>query len=237
MKKKTIVWLITGVLSAGIIGGGGYTLMNNYLGNNVEIESVIPANSANGSNSEPTANAAGEGVSPELLNGDWGITDASKVYFSVTTSKETVNFVNNAVSGQWQLDVNDLAQSTATGTIDMNAVDSSNAQRDEHIKSADYFDIAQYPNATFQASSFEGLPTNWTEGATYEFTMTGTLNVRGIDKEVAFASTAMYQDGQLLLSGSTTVTFDDFGLENPHSVVLTTENDIEVRLELVLSKS
>ncbi|WP_018752424.1 YceI family protein [Paenibacillus sanguinis] len=237
MKKKTITWLITGVLSAGIIGGGAYALMNNYLGNNVEIESIIPANNPSGNNSEQTASASGAAISQDLVNGNWEITDDSKVYFSVTTSKETVNFVNNVVSGQWQLDVNDLAQSTATGTIDMNTVDSSNAQRDEHIKSADYFDVAQFPNAIFKTSSFEGLPTDWTEGATYDFTMTGTLNVRGIDKEVTFAGTVMYKDEQLLLSGSTMVTFDDFGLENPHSVVLSTENDIQVRLELALSKS
>ncbi|WP_059053390.1 YceI family protein [Paenibacillus senegalimassiliensis] len=237
MKKKTMTWIITGVVLAGVIGGGGYALMNNYLGNNVEIETVIPANNASGNPKQTASAAAGEVVSQDLVNGNWSITDASKVYFSVTTSKETVNFVNNIVSGQWQLDVNDLAQSTAIGTIDMNAVDSSNAQRDEHIKSADYFDVAQYPNATFEGASFEGLPTDWTEGTAYYFTMTGTLNVRGIDKEVTFAGTAMYQGEELLLSSSTMVTFDDFGLENPHSVVLSAENDIQVRLELVLSKS
>jgi hypothetical protein len=39
-----------------------------------------------------------------------------------------------------------------------------------------------------------------------------------------------------MLSGTTMVTFEDFGMANPHSIVLDTENNLEVRLELVLSK-
>ncbi|MNC71112.1 YceI-like domain protein [compost metagenome] len=66
--------------------------------------------------------------------------------------------------------------------------------------------------------------------------MTGTLTVKGIEKEVTFDSQAVYSGGQLMLSGTTTVTFADFGMKNPHSIVLDTENDLEVRLELVLSK-
>ncbi len=47
----------------------------------------------------------------------------------------------------------------------------------------------------------------------------------------------MYQNRQILPSGTTVVTFADFGMENSHSVAIETENDLIVQLELVLDKA
>lgn len=100
MKKKGIIW--TSVIATVIvIGGGGYALMNDYLGNNVEIESVMSPSVENNANAlEETGSGegvtAGAAVSVDELNGAWSIASGSKVYWSVTTSKETVNFVNEA---------------------------------------------------------------------------------------------------------------------------------------------
>ncbi|MUG25227.1 YceI family protein [Paenibacillus macerans] len=234
MSKKTRNWIIAGGAAAVIlIGTGGYMFMDNYLGNRVEIEQAIPASGA-------VADASADGektvVTAERLNGEWKITDASKVYFSVTTSRETVNFENAAVSGTWTIQLDQPEDMKAEGVLEMSDVNSGNGQRDEHIKTADFFDVAQYPQATFTAASFEGLPGEWEEGKVYDFKMAGTMNVKGIDKEVTFDGQALYQDNQVRLSGTTTVTFADFGLQNPHNVVLDTENDISVRLELVLEK-
>ncbi|MBN2981719.1 MULTISPECIES: YceI family protein [Cohnella] len=248
MQRKAKIWIVAGVAAVAVLGTGAYALTNDYLGNNIEIEQVIPAGAAPaqtaaasaGSPAEASGSpsaAAGTVATGEQLNGEWSLTDASKVYFSVTTSRETVNFVNDVVGGSWTLNVDDLSQTAGSGQIDMASVDSGNGQRDGHVKGADYFNVEEFPEATFAATSFEGLPAEWTEGTAYDFNMTGTLSVRGIEKEVAFASKTVYQGGQLLLSGTTTVTFADFGMENPHNVVLDTENEIAVQLELVLDKA
>ncbi len=233
MNKKTRNWLIAAVAVIVIVGVGGYTFMKSYMGNKVAIESVVPAQAAAQSTEASTTAQSATG---NELNGDWAINDQSKVYFSVTTSQETVNFVDNKVSGKWNVNVDDPTKMTSEGQIDMSAIDSGTAQRDEHVKGADFFDIAQFPNATFKATSFENVPKEWASGATNEFKMTGTLNVKGKDKEVTFDMKGVYQDGKILLSGTTQVTFADFGMTNPHSVVLSTQNDINVQLELVLDK-
>ncbi|MDR6243018.1 YceI family protein [Paenibacillus hunanensis] len=234
MNKKTRNWLIAGVVVIAIVGIGGYTFMKSYLGNKVAIESVVPAQTA-AAESTGAATSAQSATGSEL-NGNWAINDKSKVYFSVTTSQETVNFVDNKVSGSWNVNVDDPSKMTSEGQIDMSAIDSGTAQRDEHVKSADFFDVAQFPNATFKATSFENVPKEWVSGATNDFKMTGTLTVKGKEKEVTFDMKGVYQDGQVLLSGTTKVTFADFGMKNPHSVVLSTQNDINVQLELVLDK-
>lgn len=242
MNKKTWAWAASGVVIIGAITA--FILLNNSLGNNVEIESVIPEQSQAANNAgTAAANANGEtasgtatAVTAEQLNGAWSIAEPSKVYWSVTTSKETVNFVNEEVQGTWNVNLDDTAAMNGEGILEMSALDSENAQRDEHVKSDDYLAVTQFPQSTFTVTSFSELPAEWTEGTAVPVEMQGTLTVKGIEKEVVFQSQVVYSGEQLLLSGTTTVTFEDFGLVNPHSIVLATENNLEVRLELVLKK-
>jgi polyisoprenoid-binding protein YceI len=47
----------------------------------------------------------------------------------------------------------DVTKSTVTATIDVSTVDTGMAQRDTHIKSPDFFDVATYSTATFTSTS------------------------------------------------------------------------------------
>lgn len=242
MRKKTWAWVAAGVVIIGAVTA--FSFLNNSLGNNVEIESVIPAQEQAGNNTgtAAAANAAeqtsssGTAVTAEQLNGAWSIAEPSKVYWSVTTSKETVNFVNEEVQGTWNVNLEDKAAMSGEGVLEMSALDSGNTQRDEHVKGEDFLAVTQFPQSTFIVKSFSELPPEWTEGTAVPVEMQGTLTVKGIEKDVTFQSQAVYSGGQLLLSGTTTVTFDDFGLVSPHSIVLDTENNLEVRLEIALTK-
>ncbi|MDQ6420144.1 YceI family protein [Paenibacillus sp. LHD-117] len=242
MKKKHIVFLA--VSAAVVLGAGAYAAMDRYLGNNVEVESVMGSQEAPApSNGTESVAGAGNGtanasVPADELNGMWAIASGSKVYWSVTTSKETVNFVNEAVTGSWSVDLSDPAVMTGEGTLDMNALDSGNGQRDGHMKErADLLQVSEFPQATFRTKSFSEMPAEWTEGTAVPLTIEGTLTVKGVEKDVAFDSTAMFRDGQLLLSGTSKVKFSDFGMTSPHTIVLEAENDLSVQLELVLQKA
>lgn len=236
LNKKKWIWWVAGIAVVGIIAG--FSLMDRSLGNNVEIESVIPAQSPGASAATADAAAAeGAAVGQDELDGQWSLADESKVYWSVTTSRETVNFVDEDVTGSWTVDLNDPAAMKGEGTVAMSGLDSGNGQRDEHVKSQDFLAVDTYPEAKFTAASFSELPKEWTEGTPVPVEIKGTLNVKGIDKEVVFNSEAVYSGGKLLLSGTTKVTFSDFGMTNPHNVVLETENEFEVRLELAMTKA
>lgn len=225
MRKKTAI--LTACAAVIIVGGGvGYGLYDYFAGNHIVVEDVIAADAAAGS---------GEAVDMSLINGVWDIDPASNVYFSVTTSKETVNFAVSNVDGSWSIDTADASNMTAEGKIDLNGIDSGNSQRDSHIKGADYFNVEETPEATFTATSFEGVPAEWTEGQAFPFTMNGTMTVRGVSKEVSFTGEGMYSNGQIQVEADTAVTFDDFGMTNPHRVVLDTENTVSVQLRLTLT--
>lgn len=230
-KLATIITVI--VIVAG--GGIGYYAYDYYAGNHVEVKDVIgTSNSA--ANGSPASGTPASAAAPADVNGTWSIQSASEVYFSVTTSKETVNFSVKPVTGSWTLNTAEPAQNKAEGAVDLTGLSSGNGQRDSHIKSNDYLMVDQHPKATFTVKSFENLPKEWSAGVTESFKMTGTLTVRGIAKEVTFDTKAQLDQGQLKLEGQTVVTFEDFGLKNPHTVVLSTQNDITVQLRLVLAK-
>ncbi|MDX2248464.1 MAG: YceI family protein [Bacteroidia bacterium] len=57
------------------------------------------------------------------------------------------------------------------------SIDTDNEQRDGHLKSADFFDAATYPEVTFKSKSFK-------KAADGKFTLTGDLTLHGVTKEV-----------------------------------------------------
>ncbi|GAA2088894.1 YceI family protein [Actinomadura alba] len=46
----------------------------------------------------------------------------------------------------------DPLQSSVTATIDLSSIDTSNEQRDDHIRSADFFEVDKYPTMTYRSS-------------------------------------------------------------------------------------
>lgn len=96
--------------------------------------------------------------------------------------------------------------------------------------------VEKFPEAKFTVKSFDKSLTAWQEGVKVPFTMTGTLDVKGISKEVTFQNEAVYDQGLLKMQGKTVVTFADFGMKNPHTVMLDTENNVTLQLSLVFKR-
>lgn len=79
--------------------------------------------------------------------------------------------------GTIQYDPADITKSSADVTIKTASIDTDNAQRDAHLRSADFFDAEKFPAITFKSKSVE------TKGD--GFVMNGTLTIRGVSKDVA----------------------------------------------------
>lgn len=69
----------------------------------------------------------------------------------------------------------DFNGASVTFTADIDSIDTNQADRDNHLKSPDFFDAASYPKL-----SFEGKITN--NGGDYS--LVGNLTIRGVTKEV-----------------------------------------------------
>ena len=78
------------------------------------------------------------------------------------------------VSGTVSLDAADPAKSSVELTIPVESVDTRNEKRDQHLKSPDFFNAAQFPTITFKSTKVEA------NGGIYK--VTGDLTLHGVTK-------------------------------------------------------
>jgi polyisoprenoid-binding protein YceI len=98
------------------------------------------------------------------------------------------------------------ADGDATGTITVAAqsVDTKNNRRDQHLRSADFFDVANHPDIIFTVDGIR--PDNG------GVRVTGSLSVRGRTRPVSFDAKLSSADGEVTLDGQVQVNRADFGL-------------------------
>ncbi|MBC7270709.1 MAG: YceI family protein [Streptomyces sp.] len=80
-------------------------------------------------------------------------------------------------SGSLHLDGTDPAKSTASIDVKMESIDTGNADRDGHLKSADFFKTDEYPTMTFRSTSAESLGGD-------DYRITGDLSILGVTKPI-----------------------------------------------------
>jgi polyisoprenoid-binding protein YceI len=110
----------------------------------------------------------------------WNIDGAhSGINFSIrhmVVSKVRGRFTK--FSGALQLDDADLTRSTLDVHIDASSIDTGTQQRDDHLRSADFFDAEKYPELHFQSSRIEKL-------AKDNYRVVGDLTIKDVTREVA----------------------------------------------------
>ena len=81
------------------------------------------------------------------------------------------------VSGTVHADDKDLTNSVVEAKIDAASIDTREPKRDEHLRSPDFFDAAQYPTITFKSKRIAKT----SEG---QYAVTGDLTMHGVTQEV-----------------------------------------------------
>jgi polyisoprenoid-binding protein YceI len=95
--------------------------------------------------------------------------------------------------------------------IKVASVETGNADRDNHLRSPDFFDVEQYPAITFRSTNVEA-----TRGGTWA--VTGDLTVRDVTRPVTLqvdfdgAGASPIGDERISFSGATEVDREDWGL-------------------------
>jgi polyisoprenoid-binding protein YceI len=87
------------------------------------------------------------------------------------------------VEGTVEFDPASLANASAQVTIDAASIDTREAQRDAHLRSADFFDVEKYPVLTFKSRRVDQIHGD-------QFTLIGDLTIKDITREVALAVTS-----------------------------------------------
>jgi polyisoprenoid-binding protein YceI len=116
------------------------------------------------------------------------------------------------ISGVLKLDEKDAANSSVEASIDAASINTRDAQRDGHLKSADFFHVEQHPILTFRSTSIKRTGDD-------ELSVTGDLTIRGVTRQVVFKAegpTAPTKDPwgntRIGVSATTKINRKDFGL-------------------------
>ena len=148
----------------------------------------------------------------EDIAGDYSL-DVSHSRLGFSARHAMVTTVRGAFKdfeGTAHIDTANPADSTVSLTIKADSIDTGVADRDAHLRSADFFEIEQHPEITFNSTNVERDGDYWT--------ITGDLTVKGITKPIAveFESTGSARDpfGNLRIGfeGHTTLSRKDWGL-------------------------
>jgi polyisoprenoid-binding protein YceI len=147
------------------------------------------------------------------LTGDYDLDPAhSRVGFAAKHAMvATVHGQFTNWSGTAHLDEDNIANSSATLTIQADSVTTGNPDRDAHVKAEDFFHVAKYPTITFVSTKAEAKGDD-------EFVLTGDLTIRDTTKPVSIefekTGTAIdpWGNTRVGFEGKTKVSRKDWGL-------------------------
>jgi polyisoprenoid-binding protein YceI len=115
----------------------------------------------------------------------WAVDPAhSNVEFSIRHLMiSTVKGRFGGVAGSVVIDEADPGKSNLDITIDVSSIDTREAQRDAHLRSADFFDVETFPSMTFRSTRVGRI-------AEHEFKVVGDLTIRNQTRSVVLDVTA-----------------------------------------------
>jgi polyisoprenoid-binding protein YceI len=139
--------------------------------------------------------------------------DHTSVIFQVRHLFTKVNGRFDKFDGTIDFDPAHPEQAKVAGTIDAATINTNNAERDKHLRSDAFFDVAKFPKITFASGAVTDLDAGKQSGK-----MRGTLTIHGVERpvvlDVAFlgAGKDPYGNQRAGFSARTTVDRKDFGL-------------------------
>jgi len=114
------------------------------------------------------------------------------------------------VEGEIVISDADPSKSSVSATLKSASIDTRTSQRDDHLRSADFLDAANYPEITFRSTRITGDKS--------EFKVTGNLTIRGVTREVTLDVTNEgstkdpWGGDRIAFSATTKIDRRDFGL-------------------------
>jgi polyisoprenoid-binding protein YceI len=149
------------------------------------LAAAVPVLTQGAAQNPPAAQTPPAGAQPQrppqppLAPNEWRIdANHSAANFSVKHNVvSTVRGQLGRITGKIEYDGKDVKSITADVSIDMQGINTQNQSRDNHLRSADFFDVANHPNLTFKSKRVE-------PGAAGHFKMIGDLTICGNTKEV-----------------------------------------------------
>ncbi|ROL60804.1 polyisoprenoid-binding protein [Bacteroidetes/Chlorobi group bacterium ChocPot_Mid] len=121
------------------------------------------------------------GITLNAQTTKWNFDNAhTKIGFSVTHMMITdVEGQFNKFNGTVTSDKPDFTDAKINFNIDVSSINTDNADRDKHLRSADFFDVEKFPNIKFEGVSFKKTGKG-------KYKLSGKFTMLGVTKNVTF---------------------------------------------------
>jgi polyisoprenoid-binding protein YceI len=118
----------------------------------------------------------------------------------------------NDFSGEFTYDLDDPSESKVQVTIKTASIDSNHAERDKHLRGADFLDVDQYPEARFVSTSYKETGINKAE-LKGDLTLHGTTKPVTIDVQKIGSGPDPWGGYRMGFEGTTEIALKDFGID------------------------
>ena len=176
-------------------------------------------------------------VAGSLLAGDWKVDKThSTIRFTIrhlVVSSVAGSFSDFSGTLNWDGSKEHLAGGKGELSINVASISTGNEKRDEHLRTADFFDVEQFPLIIF----------TWTKATLVEgdkFQLVGEMSMKGITKEITFNCVfngrVEYKESKRSgFSANAVIDRTEFGMESAGLLEgggLTLGDDVSVNLDL-----
>ncbi len=161
---------------------------------------------ASASSAAPASAQTGSASSSKAVVTAWTVDkSATKINFSTSFQGEAVSGGFGSYSAQIAFDPDQLGASHVKVSIDLASVNSGDNDRDGTLKSDSFFNIAAFPKAVFEATSF-------TKKDATHFVAHGRLTMHGVTKAQELPFTLTIKGGRADMTASTSLDRTAFGV-------------------------
>ncbi|HKQ39726.1 MAG TPA: YceI family protein [Verrucomicrobiae bacterium] len=185
----------------------------------------------------PANNVPKAAVSSET-NGDAAVTAApasSDKVFAITPATSKIEFIGSKVTGSHkggftnftgELRVADgkIAGAGNKIVIDMNSTWTDNSRLTGHLKTPDFFDAANFPNAQFVSTAVEKKSTN--------YMVSGNLTLHGVTKQISFPADIQVSDQAIEIKSQFVLNRFDFQVKYAGKANDLVRKEVVIRLNV-----
>ena len=166
---------------------------------------------------------------------------AQATRYLITPQNSKIDFVGSKVTGSHNGSFQDFSgQIDYTGNVETSHVNiniktdsltTDTADLTKHLKTADFFDVAKYPDATFVSTSIKAGGEN---GASH--TVTGNLKLHGVEKSVTFPATIAVTPDVATVNANFSINRKDFGINYAGAANNLIRDDVVLTLTIRANK-
>jgi polyisoprenoid-binding protein YceI len=161
--------------------------------------------------------------------------------YLITSENSKVEFIGAKVTGHHNgsfkkfsgnIDyAGQIEKSRVLLTIDTSSLETDTPDLTKHLKTADFFDVAKYPEAKFESTA---IKPGGEKGASH--TVTGNLTLHGVTRSVTFPATITVSPGSINVESSFAINRKDFAINYPGKTDDLIRDDVALTLHVKATK-